>query len=114
MSDTRSAEATDVVVVLTTVPADDRADDLARVLVEERLAACVNLGAPMTSVYRWRGQIEHADERQLVIKTTRERLGELERRLKALHPYDTPELLVIEVAGGSLEYLAWIAAETTR
>jgi periplasmic divalent cation tolerance protein len=114
VSDIHSPETTGVVVVLTTVPADHRADELARALVDERLAACVNLGAPMRSVYRWRGRIEHAEERQITIKTSRDRVGELERRLKALHPYDTPELLVVEVAGGSREYLAWVLDQSAR
>jgi periplasmic divalent cation tolerance protein len=66
----------------------------------------------MTSTYRWKGTVERDAERQLVIKTTRDRLPALESRLRALHPYDLPELIVIAVAAGSEEYLQWVADET--
>ena len=101
---------TDVVLVLSTVPDDERAEALVRTLVDEQLAACVNLHAPMTSVYRWKGQIESSAERQLVIKTTRERVPALEARLKALHSYELPEFIVVPVEGGSQEYLSWVSA----
>jgi periplasmic divalent cation tolerance protein len=103
---------TSVILVLTTMPADDRADALARTLVDERLAACVNVHPPMTSVYRWKGRIERDGERQLVIKTTRDRLSALETRLRALHPYEIPEFIVVPVDEGSAVYLNWIAGET--
>jgi periplasmic divalent cation tolerance protein len=96
------------VIVLTTVADDALAEDLARVLVEERLAACVNLHPPMTSIYRWKGAVERAAERQMVIKTTDEHVEALKARLKALSSYDLPELLVLSVDGGSAEYLNWI------
>ncbi len=99
---------TDVVLVLSTVPDDDRAERLARTLVEENLAACVNLHPPMVSIYRWKGQVESSAERQLVIKTTRERLSTLEARIKALHSYELPEFIVVPVEGGSEEYLRWV------
>ena len=99
---------TDVVIVLSTVPDDERAETLARTLVDEKLAACVNLHAPMVSIYRWKGQVERAAERQLVIKTTRDRVPALEARLKQLHAYELPEFLVLPVEGGSDEYLSWV------
>jgi periplasmic divalent cation tolerance protein len=102
----------DLVLVLTTMPDDSRADELARSLVDERLAACVNVHGPMVSTYRWKGQVEREAERQLVIKTTRARLADLEARLRALHPYDVPEFVVID-ADSSAAYAAW-AAEATR
>jgi len=102
----------DIVLVLTTVSADERAESMARALVDEHLAACVNLHAPMTSCYRWKGAVERDPERQLVIKTTKERLPALEARLKELHSYELPEFLVIAVDGGSAEYLKWIADVT--
>jgi len=102
---------TNVVLVLTTVPDDERAEVIARTLVVERLAACVNLHGPMTSVYRWKGAIERDAERQVIIKTTRERLAALEARLTALHPYELPELIVLSVEGGSAAYLAWVSEE---
>jgi periplasmic divalent cation tolerance protein len=103
--------ATDLVIVLTTVADDGAGEELARTLVEERLAACVNLHGAMASVYRWRGQIERDAERQLVIKTTRARVPALEARVKALHAYELPEFLVIPVESGSDAYVAWIRAE---
>ena len=102
----------EIVLVLTTMPDDDRAETLARTLVDEHLAACVNVHAPMTSTYRWKGQIEREPERQLVIKTVRARLPEVEARIRALHPYELPELLVVDVHQGSAAYLVWVATET--
>ena len=100
----------DIILVLTTMPDDDRADTLARTLVEERLAACVNVHGPMRSTYRWKGQIECDAERQVVIKTTKGQLATLEARLRALHPYELPEFLVLD-AGGSTAYAGWVAGE---
>ena len=93
------------------MPDDDRAAGLARTLVEERLAACVNVHAPMTSTYRWQGVIESAPDRQIVIKTTRGRRAALEARLRVLHPYELPELVVIEAAG-SEAYSNWVREAT--
>jgi periplasmic divalent cation tolerance protein len=103
---------TECILVLTTMPADDGADGLAKTLVAERLAACVNIHGPMMSTYRWQGGIEVDAERQVVIKTTRERLSGLEARLRELHPYQLPEFIVLDAAAGDA-YGAWIG-ETTR
>jgi periplasmic divalent cation tolerance protein len=99
--------ASDLRLVLTTWPADRAADELAATLVGEGLAACVSVCAPMTSHYRWEGELERAEERQVVIKTTAARLTALEARLRDLHPYDVPEFLVLEAAasGGYGEWL---------
>ena len=102
----------DVVVVLTTVPDGEKGEAIARALVEERLAACVNLFAPMTSIYRWRGAIERETEQQLLIKTPRGRVPALQARLAALHPYDVPEFLVLSVADSSSAYFEWVVNET--
>jgi periplasmic divalent cation tolerance protein len=99
---------TDVVLVFSTVPDDERAEALARTLIDEKLAACVNLHHQVASIYRWQGQVESSAERQLVIKTTRDRLPALEARLKALHSYELPEFIVVAVEGGSEEYLSWV------
>jgi periplasmic divalent cation tolerance protein len=85
------------VVVLTTFPDADAAATFARTLVAERLAACVNILPAMQSIYRWKGEIEEAREHQLLIKTSVARLDSLKRRLRELHPYEVPELLVMEV-----------------
>jgi periplasmic divalent cation tolerance protein len=100
-----------LILVLTTMPDDDRADRLARTLVEERLAACVNVHRPMMSTYRWKGAVEHESERQLVIKTTEERGPALEARLRELHPYELPELVVLR-GQGSDAYAGWVRGET--
>ena len=105
----------DFVLILTTMPAGDdaaRTDELAKTLVDERLAACVNVHAPMTSTYRWKGKVERDPERQLVIKTTRARVAALEARLRTLHPYELPEFIVLSVESGSDAYLRWVADET--
>lgn len=95
------------VIVLTTLGADTDATALARTLVDEHLAACVNVFPPMRSIYRWKGDIDEATEQQLVIKTSPERLEALKLRLLALHPYDTPEWLVLDAAGSDA-YVAWL------
>jgi periplasmic divalent cation tolerance protein len=99
-------------IVLTTMPDDPRADELARTLVTERLAACVNVHGPMSSTYRWKQTVEREVERQLVIKTTADRVAALERRLRELHPYEVPEFLVVPIEGGSDTYLQWVVAQT--
>jgi periplasmic divalent cation tolerance protein len=103
----------DYVVVLTTVAESFDAEGLARSLVAERLAACVNVLPRMTSVYRWEGAVESAGERQLLLKTSAAREPDLRRRVAELHPYDTPEWLVLTVAGGSDRYLAWLLQSVT-
>jgi len=104
---------TDIVLVFTTVADDERAEQLARRLVDERLAACVNLHPPMVSFYRWRGAVDRDSERQMVIKTTRDRLPALEARLTQLHAYELPEFLVVSADSGSSAYLAWVKGESS-
>jgi periplasmic divalent cation tolerance protein len=101
------------VIVLTTLPADADGAGFARDLVEERLAACVNLSAPMESIYRWEGTVEMESERQLVIKTSRDRVVALWDRVRELHPYDMPEFLVMPIVDGNDAYLRWVAESTT-
>lgn len=103
---------TDVVLILTTVPLGNRGDEIARTLVEERLAACVNVLPAMTSFYRWRGAIEREEERQVVIKTTQDRVEAVRVRLAALHSYELPEFVVMPVTDGSPGYLEWVRNET--
>jgi periplasmic divalent cation tolerance protein len=97
----------DLVLILTTMPDDSRADDLARTLVDERLAACVNVHGAMKSTYRWKGGVEREAERQLVIKTTRNRLDAVQIRVHELHPYELPEFLILG-AEGSSGYAGWL------
>ena len=95
-------------IVLTTASSVDEARRLARMLVDERLAACVSLVPSVESIYRWQGKVEEATETLLLIKTTAERLAHLETRMLTLHSYDTPELLVLPVEAGSAPYLRWL------
>jgi periplasmic divalent cation tolerance protein len=104
--------ASDFVLVLTTVPVDQDVDRLAAALVTEHLAACVNVLPPMRSIYAWKGAVESADERQVVIKTTSARLRELEARIRQLHPYEVPEFIALPILDGSDAYLSWIADST--
>jgi periplasmic divalent cation tolerance protein len=92
------------VIVLTTLGAQTDAAAFARVLVDERLAACVNILPVMTSVYRWKGTIEEDREQQLVIKTTSDRVEALEVRFRELHPYELPEVLVAAATDVSAGY----------
>ena len=96
------------VIAFTTFPADGDATSLAQRLIDERLAACVNILPAMQSIYRWEGNVEQASEHQLIIKTTAARVDDLKKRIVALHPYDVPEVLVVPVSSGSEEYLLWI------
>ena len=104
--------AIEMVLVLTTAPDDDRAGVWARALVEERLAACVNVHAPMVSFYRWKGAVERDAERQLGIKTTRDRVAALRARLEDLHSYELPECVVLNVEDGSEAYISWVIEQT--
>ena len=98
-----------VIACLCTCPDQASARRIAAALVEQRLAACVNVLPGVHSVYRWHDAVEHADEVLLLVKTTRAALPALQSRLQALHPYELPELLAVECAGGLPAYLGWIA-----
>jgi len=117
MASPLTAEATrardsSVVIVLTTLPAGADAAAFARTLVEERLAACVSVGAEMQSVYRWKDAIEQDPERQVVVKTVREMVGLLKTRMATLHPYEVPEFLVIPADEGGDAYIEWVRQST--
>ena len=101
-----------VLLSLCTCPDDASARAIAEALVAERLAACVSRAPGLQSTYRWEGRIEHGEEVLLLIKTAADRLETLTRRLQALHPYELPEILAVETAGGLAPYLAWVAAQT--
>lgn len=99
-------------LVLSTCPDSESAARIARALVEERTAACVNRLSGVHSTYRWQGRVIEEAEVLLVIKTTGERFGALRERLVELHPYEVPELVALEIRDGYGPYLDWIAAET--
>jgi periplasmic divalent cation tolerance protein len=97
-------------VVLVTASSEAEATAIAQALVQERLAACVNL-VPLRSVYIWQDQLQQEPEWQLLIKTTLDRFSDLEERILALHSYEVPEILAIPIQSGSPSYLAWIGAQ---
>jgi periplasmic divalent cation tolerance protein len=102
--------ATDARVVLVTVPSTDQGMDLARVLVEEKLAACVNLVPAVRSIYRWEGKVREDSEALLIVKTTSQAFERLRARLVSLHPYQCPEVLALAVDEGHRPYLDWVRA----
>jgi periplasmic divalent cation tolerance protein len=102
----------DVIIVLTHLPDRAAAVKLAQALVARRLAACVNVLADCTSVYRWKGAIENATEIPMLIKTRAERYADVEAAIRELHPYELPEIIAVPVLRGFDEYLQWVAGET--
>jgi periplasmic divalent cation tolerance protein len=100
-----------VIAVLTNLPDSESAFNLARTLVDRRLAACANVLAPAKSFFRWEGRPEEATEVPVILKTTAERYPELERALRELHPYDLPEIIAFDVGRGLPDYLEWVEAE---
>jgi periplasmic divalent cation tolerance protein len=102
----------ETVLVYTTWPSAGEAEAAGRRLVEQKLCACINILPAMVSVYAWEGKIERAEEAVMILKTARNRAAELMAAVRAAHPYDTPAILEIPVAGIDPGYSAWIAAET--
>jgi periplasmic divalent cation tolerance protein len=100
-------------VVLTNLPDHAAAMKLAQDLVARKLAACVNVLAACTSVYRWKGGIENTAEVPVLIKTRAERYADVEAAIRELHPYELPEIVAVPVVHGSDEYLQWVMGETT-
>lgn len=103
---------TDKIVLFTTCGSPDEAERLARMVVERRLAACVNILPPIRSIYRWRGNIEESAESLLLIKTSRPRFDELSEALRSAHSYEVPEILALPVVAGSPDYLDWLEKQT--
>ena len=99
-------------LVLTNVPDAAVADRIASALIEQRLAACVNVLPACQSVYRWQGAVHRDSELPLLIKTTSERYPALEAAIRALHPYELPEIIAVDIEHGLPGYLAWVAAES--
>ncbi|MGA8221197.1 MAG: divalent-cation tolerance protein CutA [Candidatus Acidiferrales bacterium] len=100
---------TDKIVVLVTCGSAKEAHRIARSLVEQRLAACVNFpDVAVRSVYRWKGKVESGREFPLVIKSSRKQFARLESAIKKLHSYDVPEIIALPIVSGSREYLAWL------
>lgn len=100
------------IVVLCAIPADFDAESLATVLIERSLVACLQVGAGVTSIYRFKGVIEKSAERLLLIKTRAALYERVEAAIRARHPYEVPEIIAFKVSAGHAPYLAWLAAET--
>jgi len=103
----------DVLLVLSTAASREEGIGIGRRLVEERLAACVNVVPGARSVFFWEGELQETDETLLMIKTRRDRYADLERRIQALHSYSVPEILAVPIASGSQEYVAWVRASAS-
>ena len=103
-----------VVVVLVTASGDEEARRIGRALVDERLAACVNVVGPITSIFRWQGRVQEEGEHLLVVKARRADVERLATRVRALHSYEVPEVLALDVVGGAAPYLAWLRDSTAR
>ncbi|MFF7727449.1 divalent-cation tolerance protein CutA [Streptomyces sp. NPDC008001] len=100
------------IAVMTTTDSEERARHLATTAVEARLAACAQIDGPVTSVYRWQGEVRSDTEWRVLYKTTADRYRELEARIQDEHTYETPEIVATPVTAGSDAYLAWLRAET--
>lgn len=101
-----------MLLVLTNLPDRAAAERLADSLIEKGLAACVNILAPCRSVYRWKGAVQHDEEHPLLIKSTSEAYPALEAALRAVHPYELPEIIAVPIERGLPAYLDWVATET--
>jgi|WetSurMetagenome_2_1015567.scaffolds.fasta_scaffold1260757_1 periplasmic divalent cation tolerance protein len=105
-------EESEAVILLSTIGTEDQAKELARPLVDGRLAACVTMLPGARSIYRWRDAVTEEAEVVLLMKTTRDRVPALRARIQSLHPYEVPEILVLGVEEGSRDYLAWLRDST--
>jgi periplasmic divalent cation tolerance protein len=103
-------DASGAIIVLITTPNTDEAARLAEMLVERRLAACVQILPEIESVYRWQGKIERQQEVLVIAKTTKSNFEELEREVRAIHGYETPEIVALPLTTGSLPYLEWLGS----
>ena len=103
-----------LIQIVATCPSREVADQIARALVELRLAACAQVGGPISSTYHWQGAVESAVELVLVAKTRAELFDQAAAEIARLHPYDTPEIIAVPITAGSAKYLDWIAAETRQ
>lgn len=101
-------------IVFVTTPTSEEADRIAEALVGQRLAACINIIPAIQSIYRWEGKVTHDQESLMIIKTTDERYADLERSVKELHSYSTPEVVALKVERGSEQYLSWLRESTAK
>lgn len=106
------AGSAQTILVLTNCPDEQSANQLALQLLEQKLAACVNIMPHVRSLYRWQGKIERADEITVLIKTARVHYAQLEQAIKDGHPYQVPEIIALPIIAGSFDYLNWLVQET--
>jgi len=104
---------TNCIIILVTAGSESEAEAIAKALVEERLAACVNILDPIRSIYRWEGKVVDDHEWLLIIKTQNERFAAVEEKVKALHSYQVPEVIALPILEGSTPYLHWLAQESS-
>lgn len=105
-----SQQTNDQIVVLMTAPSAEEAMRIAEMLVERKLAACVQILPPMTSIYVWKSEVQRENEILLVAKSTRARFDELETAVRAIHSYETPEIIALPIVAGSPAYLSWLSS----
>src|SRR2546423_15401553 len=105
-----SKQTNDQIVVLMTAPSAEEAMRIAEMLVERKLAACVQILPPMTSIYVWKGEVQRENEIMLVAKSTRAKFDELEDAVRAVHSYETPEIIALAIVAGSEPYLSWLSS----
>jgi periplasmic divalent cation tolerance protein len=103
---------TEYIVVYVTAPNEEEAGKIARSLVEDKLAGCVNIVKNMRSIYRWQGKIEDEDEVLMIVKTRKEHFAHIREMVKRLHSYSVPEIIVLPIVAGSEDYLTWLKEET--
>ncbi len=101
-------------IVMTTFPDMDSAQQLAERLINQQLAACVNILPSMTSIYCWQGKLEHGQEHQLLIKTEQNRTQDVQNAIERLHPYELPEIIVVPIVDGHKPYLNWISESVKK
>lgn len=107
-------EHTRHILILCTCPEGNVAADMAEALVADRIAACVNIIPGLSSWFRWRGQIDRADELLLIIKTTHDHYHDVEKKIRSMHPYELPEIIAVPITQGLADYLNWIDQETKQ
>jgi periplasmic divalent cation tolerance protein len=105
-------DTTECIVVLVTVSSREEGERIATAVVSEELAACVNIIGPIESIYRWNNRVQHDQELLLIIKTRAALAGELEARVRAVHSYQTPEVIALPITSGSRKYLDWLESAT--
>jgi periplasmic divalent cation tolerance protein len=103
---------TDIIIIFVTAGSEEEAEKIAQTLVEERLAACVNILSPIRSIYRWEGKTQGDREWLLVIKTEQKYFADVEARVRSLHSYQVPEVIALPVVDGSERYLEWVKLAT--